>query len=215
MPAKPMLPAQTCNVIVRSLHRNDWPVIETLFGAKGACGGCWCMYWRVQKGGRTWDAVRGEPARQGFQELVESGRVNGLLAFAGEEPIGWACIGPYGEFPRLATVRALARSRPAGTWSVTCFYISSRWRKRGVGTKLLRACIKLAEANGAKVLEGYPVPVKSASALPGAFAWTGVPAMFAKANFCALGSSHAGRQVWVHKLSRKSSRLSASHPRSK
>ena len=26
---------------------DTWRDLETLFGEKGACGGCWCMAWRV------------------------------------------------------------------------------------------------------------------------------------------------------------------------
>src|SRR5262249_49234892 len=33
-----------------------WPALEELFGENGACGGCWCMVWRVQKGER-WDEL--------------------------------------------------------------------------------------------------------------------------------------------------------------
>jgi hypothetical protein len=27
----------------------NWPDLEQLFGEKGACGGCWCMYWRLTR----------------------------------------------------------------------------------------------------------------------------------------------------------------------
>ena len=26
-----------------------WPVFEDLFGENGAAGGCWCMYWRIDR----------------------------------------------------------------------------------------------------------------------------------------------------------------------
>jgi hypothetical protein len=29
-----------------------WPALEQLFGPNGACGGCWCMWWRIEKGER-------------------------------------------------------------------------------------------------------------------------------------------------------------------
>ena len=58
----------------RPLTRDDWPVIEALFGANGACGGCWCMWWRVPMGGKAWDAAKGSPNREAFRSLVQSGR---------------------------------------------------------------------------------------------------------------------------------------------
>jgi hypothetical protein len=29
-----------------------WPALEDLFGERGACNGCWCMYWRIGAGYR-------------------------------------------------------------------------------------------------------------------------------------------------------------------
>lgn len=183
--------------VIRPLTAKDWPAISSLFGDKGACGGCWCMYWRVDRGGRTWDDMRGENARTHFQRLVRSGKVHGLLAFEGEAPIGWVCLGPYEDFPRLATVRALRRERPAKTWSIVCFYIPPRYRNRGLATQLLVAARKLAKASGAAVVEGYPVATRVGKQLPGAFAWTGVPKMFAHAGFAKAGGSQAALRVWL------------------
>jgi hypothetical protein len=53
---------------IRTITPDDWPAIERLFGANGACGGCWCMWWRVEKGGRTWDGTKGEPARKALRD---------------------------------------------------------------------------------------------------------------------------------------------------
>ena len=75
-------------ISVRLLTVGDWPVVSELFGPNGACGGCWCMYWRVPRGGQLWEERKGEPNRRAFMRLVKSGQVHGCLAFAGEEPIG-------------------------------------------------------------------------------------------------------------------------------
>ncbi|BBB96525.1 MULTISPECIES: GNAT family N-acetyltransferase [Bradyrhizobium] len=184
-------------LVIRPLTDKDWPAISSLFGDKGACGGCWCMYWRVERGGRTWDDMRGEKARTHFQRLVRSGKVHGLLAVEEGTPIGWACLGPYEDFPRLATVRAIRHARPAKTWSVVCFYIPSRHRNRGLATRLLVAARKFAKASGAAVVEGYPVATSAGSQLPGAFAWTGTPKMFANAGFAKVADDQAALRVWV------------------
>jgi hypothetical protein len=36
----------------RELAPGLWADLEALFGGNGACGGCWCMYWRLS-GART------------------------------------------------------------------------------------------------------------------------------------------------------------------
>ena len=35
-----------------------WPQLEKLFGPNGACGGCWCQAWRIEKG-EHWPEVKG------------------------------------------------------------------------------------------------------------------------------------------------------------
>ncbi len=101
----------------RPLTRNDWPVIEALFGANGACGGCWCMWWRVPMGGKVWEAAKGVPNREAFRSLVQSGRASGVLAFDGDRPVGWCAVGPRADFPRLERSKALARPWSDTTWS--------------------------------------------------------------------------------------------------
>jgi hypothetical protein len=29
--------------------KKRWTDFETLFGERGACGGCWCMLWRLRR----------------------------------------------------------------------------------------------------------------------------------------------------------------------
>ncbi len=135
-------------LVTRPLARDDWPAIERLFGANGACGGCWCMGWRVPMGGRTWDAAKGEPNRRAFRTLVESGEAGGVLAFAGDEPLGWCAIAPRAQFPPIDRSKALAREWHHGTWSLNCLFVPSRARGHGVGSALVAAAIDLARSSG-------------------------------------------------------------------
>src|SRR5947209_3357552 len=124
--AKPA-PSPAVPLTTRPLTPADWPLVEKLFGPRGACGGCWCMSWRVAKHGKTWEAAKGEPNRQRFRELVETGQAHGVFAFAGAEPVGWCSFGPRGTFPKLLTARALQTDWDEGTWSIVCFYIPTAW----------------------------------------------------------------------------------------
>ena len=53
-----------------------WPDLEALFGVRGACGGCWCMVWRVPRA--AWEAGKGDGNRAAFKQIVESGAEPGI-----------------------------------------------------------------------------------------------------------------------------------------
>jgi GNAT superfamily N-acetyltransferase len=170
--------------VYRELGPALWPAFEQLFGQKGACGGCWCMAWRVERGGAFWDATKGERARELMRELVTSGRAHGMLAFDGETPVGWCSFGPRADFPRLERVKAYRRDDTAGVWSINCFYIPRGRRGQGLSRALLGAVIEACRRHGAAVLEGYPATLtQGGEKLPAAFAWMGPLAIFEEAGF--------------------------------
>ncbi len=187
------------DITVRPLTPDDWPAVTKLFGANGACGGCWCMWWRVPQGGKLWKESQGDKNRDAFRRLIKAGKVHGVLAFADDEPVGWCSFGPKETFPRMRRIRALQHESPEGTWSVVCFYIPARWRGRGVATALLKASTERALALGAKAVEGYPVvPKGEGGRMPGAFAWTGVPTLFERAGYAEMERDGPVRPVFVH-----------------
>lgn len=141
------------------------------------------MWWRLPKGGKLWEESKGEKNKRVFKKLVTSGGVFGCLALADDEPVGWCCVGPRADFPRLERTKALATARTERTWSVTCFYIKAGWRNKGVAGKLIQEAVRVARDNGAGTIEAYPVRQTGEDKIPGAFAWTGVARIFEKAKF--------------------------------
>src|SRR5437868_1417297 len=101
---------------IRTITKDDWPIIERLFGERGACGGCWCMWPRLPQGGKLWEESKGETNRRNFRRLIRAGKVHAVIALAGDEPIGWCCFGPRQDFPRLDCIKAIPPS-PPGAWS--------------------------------------------------------------------------------------------------
>jgi GNAT superfamily N-acetyltransferase len=183
---------------IRALQRDDWKTVARLFGTNGACGGCWCMWWRVERGGKTWEEAKGEKNRARLARAVRAGDVHAVLALDGAEPVGWCSFGPRESFPRLANSRVLKRDSPAGTWCIVCFFLPARSRGAGIATRLLDAATERAFVLGARQLEGFPVaPMKSGEPVPAAFAWTGVPALFRKSGFKSLRRAPGLRPIWV------------------
>ncbi len=207
MPAKKTA-TRRARVSTRPLTRKDWPIIDRLFGPNGACGGCWCMLWRAKQGGKAFEASKGEPNKRAFKKLVAGGQVFGALAFREDEAVGWCSVGPRADFPGLERSRVLQTDWRDTTWSVTCFYIPTRWRHRGVAVALLREAVNVARDNGATELEAYPVtPYQSGgNEIPGAFAWTGVQPLFEKLNFRPLERPEQTRIVYVRRIHSRSGR---------
>lgn len=182
-------------ITTRELQPDDWPILEELFGPRGACGGCWCMAWRSEERGQKYREQLGEPNRKAFRKLVKSGVAHGALAFDGDTPVGWCSIGPRADFPKLQRSRVLQTEWGEHTWSITCFYIKSAYRSRGIGTLLGEEALRIAARHGATIVEGYPaVPYDKSKPMPAAFAWTGVPALFERLGFLRL--PRAGRPIY-------------------
>lgn len=178
--AKPKLTIKAADAALRlaAVRSSDWPAVETLFGPNGAAGGCWCQWWRVEKGGKSWEACKGAPNRLALKTQIEAGAVHAILARRGRSPVGWCCVGPRPDFPRLRKSR-MARAHDAeNAWAVTCLFVVRAERGKGVGQSLVRAATALAFQRGAKEVQAYPAPIKEGARSVDVFAWTGVPAMF-------------------------------------
>jgi GNAT superfamily N-acetyltransferase len=190
-------------VRVRPLRKSDWPTIERLFGANGACGGCWCMAMRLPTG-TLYKRNQGEPNRRAFKKLVTSGKAIGLLAFAGVEPVGWCSTGPRADHAKLQSMRSIETAWDERTWATPCFFIKSGWRGKGVASALLKGALALAKARGAREVEAYPaVPSGSfAQRMPATFAWTGVPRLFERAGFTRKPTRRGKRPVYAKRVGR-------------
>jgi hypothetical protein len=62
------------------LSAQRWEDLERLFGVRGASGGCWCMWWRSKRS--EYKQRKGEGNRVALKEIVESGEIPGILAYA-------------------------------------------------------------------------------------------------------------------------------------
>ncbi len=163
-----------------ALTPDRWKDVEGLFGPKGGCAGCWCMYWKQKQS--EYDAKRGEENKRLFKKLVMSGKEMGLLAYQDGEAVGWCAVAPREEYSRLARSRVLKQVNDKEVWSIVCFFIRGPHRKKGVSSGLLKAAVEFAADAGAKVVEGYPIEPKTES-YPPVYAWTGFAGAFKKTGF--------------------------------
>jgi GNAT superfamily N-acetyltransferase len=165
---------------VKPLELSRWRDLEQLFGERGACGGCWCMWWRQTA--REFAASKGEGNRRAMKAIVRSGRIPGLVAYRGGEPVGWISVAPREEFPRLERSRILKPVDGQPVWSVVCFFVARPHRDAGLAKHLLQAAVEHVRKRGGRIVEGYAIEPKEGRT-PDLFAYPGPAALYRKAGF--------------------------------
>lgn len=173
---------------VRPLTPDLWPQLEELFGRSGACNGCWCMYWRI---GSAYTTRPRAENRKAFKALVKKGPPPGLLAFADDLAVGWAQVTPRAALPHLDSARFTRAVDDKPVWSLSCFYIRTGWRGKGIMTALIDAATAFARKQGAPALEAYPMKTGGAKRSNSGL-YTGTATTFARAGFktVALPAPH-------------------------
>jgi GNAT superfamily N-acetyltransferase len=169
------------------LTPDRWADFERLFGPRGACAGCWCMFWRLKRS--LFNSQKGEGNRGAMKALVGAGEVPGILAYADGMAVGWCAVAPREHYSALERSRILKPIDDKPVWSVSCFFIARPYRNRGVSVQLLKAAVAWVKEQGGRLVEGYPVEPRKGP-MPAAFAWTGLASAFRKAGFaeCARRS---------------------------
>jgi GNAT superfamily N-acetyltransferase len=169
-----------------------WADIEQLFGERGACGGCWCMYWRLPRS--QWTASKGVKNKDSLRSIVSTNKQPGVIAYEGAEPVGWCAIAPREEFTGLAKSRVLKPIDSEPVWSITCLFVKKPFRRRGVSINLLRAAVDFAAEQGARTVEGYPT-APTMEKTPDPFVYMGVPSAFTAAGFKEVARRSASRPI--------------------
>ena len=189
-----------------------WPDLEELFGERGACGGCWCMFWRLPR--KEFDAGKGAPNKKALKRIVSAGQEPGIIAYAAKEPIGWCALAPRQIYVALERSRILKPVDDRPVWSVSCLFIKKPYRRQGVSTQLLQAAIAFATSHGARIVEGYPVE-PSMEKMPDPFLWHGIPSAFAKAGFTEVERRSRTRPIMRYEINQGARRSERREVRSK
>lgn len=156
---------------------------ETLFGEKGACGGCWCMYWRLPHS--EYEKNKGENNKLLMRELIKNKSSLGILAYKNKIPIGWCSISPRLFLERLKTSRLFKPIDNVTVWSVTCLFIKKEYRKQNISSELISYACEYAFKKNANIVEAYPLYPKK-EIMPDVFACYGFKSLYEKAGFTEI-----------------------------
>ncbi len=163
------------------LSKKNWPLFVQLFGERGACGNCWCMYFRLKKD----DFVQGKENdgnKNSLKELVWAGLPTGVIGIYDGQAVGWCAFAPREEYLKLENSRVHKRIDDTPVWSITCFFIDKNFRRMGVSIAMLKGVIDVARKQNIKVIEAYPT-IPTQEKLPDSFAWIGLYRSFEEAGF--------------------------------
>jgi GNAT superfamily N-acetyltransferase len=155
---------------------------EVLRGSWGA--GCWCMHPRL-----TDAELRELPGtgtatqrrREAMTKLARRRRAPGLLAFQGDEAVGWVAVAPRTELKRIEKSRATPRVDEEDVWVIPCITVRKTARGRGIACGLIRAAVEYAREHGAPAVEAYPRA--GAERTGDDNAWFGTEPLFRRAGF--------------------------------
>jgi GNAT superfamily N-acetyltransferase len=170
--------------------------LENLFGERGACGGCWCMWFRLRHS--QWVRQKGTANKNAFRKIVKSGALPGLIAYVNGEPAGWCALAPRQDYPRLANSRILKPIDEQPVWSATCFFVARPYRRRGLTVKLLKEAARFVARQGGRILEGYPS--EGQKGYPQVFYYIGVASAFRKAGFKEVARRSPTRPIFRREL---------------
>jgi GNAT superfamily N-acetyltransferase len=189
-----------------------WDDVRTVFGTRGDPAGCFCQYFKVDAA--SWKAQDVAAFERALCEQVDAARAArgegsgsgasrtagpGVLAYLGDEPVGWVAVEPRPAYPRVLSGRAIpATAQPElgdpRVWAVTCFVVRVGYRRRGVGAALLRGAVDAARQGGARIVEAYPVDT-AGERISSADLYHGPLSTFIAAGFTISGRPMEGRAV--------------------
>lgn len=155
--------------------------VRTLVGPKQSPDSnvCWCLSYRIPAKQNL--ALQGRQRGEFVKQLLSEDLPPGILAYDGDEPVGWAAV-----HPRSDTSFARSRKIPLldnlPVWSVWCIRVRPGHRGQGISHRLLQGAVEFARSQGAPAIEGYPVDNRDAR-VDLTMAYVGTRKLFEDAGF--------------------------------
>ena len=115
---------------------------------------CWCLSHRIDS--RLNRELVGPARAEHVRDLCSRDVAPGVLAYDGDEVVGWAAVAPRSTLP-VARSTKIPWIDDLPVWSVICLRVRPGHRGTGVSHVLLDRAVAYARSQGAPAVEGYPV----------------------------------------------------------
>jgi GNAT superfamily N-acetyltransferase len=153
--------------------------VRTMVGPKRPDANvCWCLSYRIPNKENL--ALQRQARGDRVRELMHDGPP-GVLAYDGDEVVGWAAVHPRAD-TSFATNRKIPHVDDADVWSVWCIRVRPGHRGSGISHALLAGAVEYARRQGAPAVEGYPVD-NAGEKVDLTMAYVGTRSLFEKAGF--------------------------------
>jgi GNAT superfamily N-acetyltransferase len=176
--------------------------VKTMVGPKRADANvCWCLSYRIPSKENR-DLVG--PARGRRVERLMRDGPPGVLAYDGDEVVGWAAVAPRAD-TTFAHNRKIPHVDDLDVWSVWCIRVRPGHRKAGISHLLLQGAVDFARESGAPAIEGYPVDNRG-HRVDLTMAYVGTRKLFQRAGFTKMADTESVLDGFPRVLMRRSLR---------
>ena len=148
---------------------------------------CYCHFYQVARA-VDWPALSATQNRTAMQARIEVGAMEGLLAYDGDEAVGWLNAQPRHLLPhcfdrmRIDPTPLTCEAYEAAV--IVCFVIAPAWRRQGIARSLLEGALESFAARGFKVVDAFPF--KSGESAVAADHYHGSMSLFLEQGFSVL-----------------------------
>jgi GNAT superfamily N-acetyltransferase len=175
---------------IKQLDVDTWGAFARLVKRhNGVWGGCWCMSFHGDS------AETSGHHREAKERRVRNGEAHAALVFHGEECVGWCQFGSPEELPRIKFGKAYREgaTRPPN-WRITCFFVDSRYRHKGVAAAALGGALQEIARLGGGTVESMPEDVEGRK-VSNSFLYNATVAMFERQGFTR--ARQLGKNNWL------------------
>lgn len=158
------------------------------------------MYWLLSS--KEWGQGKGSTNKRRFKKHITGGSRPGVIGYIGKEPVAWCAVAPRERYVRMLRSRVLKPVDDTPVWSISCFFVTRKWRKQSFAERMLRAAVDFAAKKGARVVEGYPT-VPTMQKTPDPFVYMGVPSIYEKVGFKEVARRSKTRPIMRYTISRR------------